>query len=230
MDLSGNHSFHKEGTLIMHMLVWLAFITYRFIDVNQGQQLHLWRCDPTDSNFSPLISSICSSGSSEVYAKGTIASPSWIAAACSTGHCSLHDMRSGEVIASWQAHDGYVTKVCSVLQIKNLLKCSFLKETSNLAASCCCRPSACFQLSWQNLAHLGSQKVVSFFILISMLVINAFPVLITLIQCFSSLFDYKLLLLARKMLLNGHTPTLWMLPLWLIDENEYSWHINCSMS
>ncbi|KAL3829307.1 hypothetical protein ACJIZ3_018109 [Penstemon smallii] len=85
----------------------------RFIDVNQGQKLHLWRSESIDSGFSPLISSICSPGSSKVYADETAAFPSWIAAASSTGFCRLFDMRSGKIIASWQAHDGYVTKVAA---------------------------------------------------------------------------------------------------------------------
>lgn len=83
----------------------------RFIDANQGQKLHLWRSESSDSGFPPLISSICSSSSAKVRPGEIGASPSWIAAAFSTGYCRLFDMRSGKIIASWQAHDGYVTKV-----------------------------------------------------------------------------------------------------------------------
>ncbi|KAK4388341.1 S-adenosylmethionine synthase 2 [Sesamum angolense] len=43
----------------------------------------------------------------------SVASPSWVAAAFSTGYCKLFDMRSGKIIASWQAHDGYVTKLAA---------------------------------------------------------------------------------------------------------------------
>lgn len=83
----------------------------RFIDVNQGQKLHLWRTESVDSGFPPLISSICSSSSVKMRPEATIAFPSWIAAASSTGYCRLFDLRSGKIFASWQAHDGYVTKV-----------------------------------------------------------------------------------------------------------------------
>lgn len=87
------------------------FMANRFIDVNQGQKLHLWRSESSDSGFPPLISSICSSSSIKGNPDENIAFPSWIAAASGTGHCRLFDMRSGKIIASWQAHDGYVTKV-----------------------------------------------------------------------------------------------------------------------
>ncbi|KAL9139902.1 hypothetical protein ABFS82_14G001000 [Erythranthe guttata] len=83
----------------------------RFIDVNQGQKLHLWKSESADSGFPSLISSICSSSCVKVHAEETISSPSWIAAATSTGCCRLFDMRSGKIISSWQGHDGYVTKL-----------------------------------------------------------------------------------------------------------------------
>ncbi|CAH1423582.1 unnamed protein product [Lactuca virosa] len=35
---------------------------------------------------------------------------SWTAAGLSSGHCRLLDIRSENLINSWQAHDGYVTK------------------------------------------------------------------------------------------------------------------------
>lgn len=44
-------------------------------------------------------------------AGGAAGSPSWIAVGLSSGICRLLDVRSGNIIASWQAHDGYVTKV-----------------------------------------------------------------------------------------------------------------------
>jgi len=40
--------------------------------------------------------------------------PSFIAAGLSSGHCKLFDAKSGNVISSWRAHDGYVTKVCGL--------------------------------------------------------------------------------------------------------------------
>ncbi|KAI3730170.1 hypothetical protein L6452_18847 [Arctium lappa] len=81
----------------------------RFIDIDQGRKLHLWRSDSVESSFPSLISSICSCGSTN----GGATSPSWIAAGLSSGHCRLLDMRSGNLITSWQAHDGYVTKLAA---------------------------------------------------------------------------------------------------------------------
>lgn len=83
----------------------------RFIDINQGQKLHLWRGEPTELGFPSLVSAICSCGSEKMQAGGAVASLSWIAAGLSSGQCRLFDVRSGNVIASWRAHDGYVTKV-----------------------------------------------------------------------------------------------------------------------
>lgn len=88
----------------------------RFIDVDQGQKLHLWRSDSVESNYPSLISSICSCGSSKMQyngGSGATTSPSWIAAGLSSGHCRLLDIRSGNLISSWQAHDGYVTKLAA---------------------------------------------------------------------------------------------------------------------
>ncbi|CAK9160708.1 unnamed protein product [Ilex paraguariensis] len=85
----------------------------RFIDFNKGQKLHLWRSESVESSFPSLISSICSSGFDKMQANGTAAFPSWIAAGLSSGNCRLLDMRSGNIIASWQAHDGYVTKLAA---------------------------------------------------------------------------------------------------------------------
>ncbi|KAL4579209.1 hypothetical protein LXL04_015347 [Taraxacum kok-saghyz] len=76
----------------------------RFIDVEKGQKLHLWRSDSVESSFPSLISSICSCGMQK-------SNGSWIAAGLSSGHCRLLDIRSGNVINSWQAHGGYVTKL-----------------------------------------------------------------------------------------------------------------------
>lgn len=85
----------------------------RFIDVVQGQKLNLWRTESTESSFPSLISSICSCGSDKTQAGGIAASPSWVAAGLSSGKCRLLDVRSGNIIASWQAHDGYVTKLAA---------------------------------------------------------------------------------------------------------------------
>lgn len=84
----------------------------RFIDINHGKKLHLWRSKCNESSFPSLVSSICSCGSAKLQAEGANEFPSWIAAGLSTGHCVLFDSRSGNIIASWQAHDGCMTKVC----------------------------------------------------------------------------------------------------------------------
>ncbi|BFG14833.1 hypothetical protein CerSpe_011080 [Prunus speciosa] len=84
----------------------------RFIDVVRGQKLHLWRGDSTESGYPALVSTICSCGSDKMQPDGA-SSPSWIAAGLSSGHCRLFDARSGNVIASWKAHDGYVTKLAA---------------------------------------------------------------------------------------------------------------------
>ncbi|XP_065863926.1 protein GFS12 [Euphorbia lathyris] len=85
----------------------------RFIDVAQGRKLHLWRGDTIESSFPSLVSAVCSCGSDKSPADGTVSSPSWIASGLSSGHCRLFDLRSGNVIASWRAHDGYVTKLAA---------------------------------------------------------------------------------------------------------------------
>ncbi|OMO58531.1 hypothetical protein COLO4_34545 [Corchorus olitorius] len=83
----------------------------RFIDVSQGRKLHLWSGESNESAFPSLVSSICSCGSDKEQGNGGSASPRWIAAGLSSGHCRLFDMRSGNVIAHWRGHDGYVTKL-----------------------------------------------------------------------------------------------------------------------
>uniref|UniRef100_A0A5B6YUH3 Putative inactive serine/threonine-protein kinase lvsG n=1 Tax=Davidia involucrata TaxID=16924 RepID=A0A5B6YUH3_DAVIN len=85
----------------------------RFIDFAKGQKLHLWRSESVEPSFTSLVSSICSRGSDKMQADGTAAFPSWIAAGLSSGYCRLLDMRSGNVISSWRAHDGYVTKLAA---------------------------------------------------------------------------------------------------------------------
>eukprot|EP00257_Ricinus_communis_P016496 XP_015574682.1 protein GFS12 [Ricinus communis] len=85
----------------------------RFIDVAQGRNLHLWRGETIESAFPSLVSAICSCGSDKTPADGTFASSSWIASGLSSGHCRIFDVRSGNVVASWRAHDGYVTKLAA---------------------------------------------------------------------------------------------------------------------
>nr|XP_016503877.1 PREDICTED: protein GFS12-like isoform X2 [Nicotiana tabacum] len=84
----------------------------RFIDVRQGQKLHLWRSEATESNFPSLISSICSCASTKQQ-YGNPQYPSWVAVGQSSGYCRLFDVRSGKIISSWQAHDGFVTKIAA---------------------------------------------------------------------------------------------------------------------
>ncbi|CAL5209622.1 unnamed protein product [Lathyrus oleraceus] len=85
----------------------------RFIDVARGQKLHIWRGESNEPSFHSLISAICSSGSNKTQAGGISNSPSLIATGLSSGHCKLFDAKSGNVISSWRAHDGYVTKLAS---------------------------------------------------------------------------------------------------------------------
>eukprot|EP00261_Vitis_vinifera_P034416 XP_019075659.1 PREDICTED: protein GFS12 isoform X2 [Vitis vinifera] len=85
----------------------------RFIDVVQGQKLHLWRSESIDSGFPSFVSAVCSCGSDRMQVDGASALPSWIAAGFSSGSCRLLDARSGNLIASWRAHDGYITKLAA---------------------------------------------------------------------------------------------------------------------
>lgn len=94
----------------MFLFYTIQFIWCRFIDINHGKKLHLWRSKSNESSFPSLVSSICSSSSAGGQA-GVNAFPSWIAAGLSSGNCTLFDARSGNIISSWQAHDGYVTQV-----------------------------------------------------------------------------------------------------------------------
>lgn len=90
----------------------------RFIDVAKGQKLHIWRGESNESSFPSLISAICSSRAEKMQTGGASTLPSLIATGLSSGHCKLFDAKSGNVIATWRAHDGYVTKVCSSHNIK----------------------------------------------------------------------------------------------------------------
>eukprot|EP01018_Ginkgo_biloba_P009374 Gb_38045 [translate_table: standard] len=103
----------------------------RFIDMNLGQQLHLWRCEPLESSFSSLVSAICCSGHQDgLEGKKGLSSSSWMAAGFSSGHCRLLDLKSGSIIAHWRAHDGFVTKLAALDE--HLLVSSSLDRTLRL--------------------------------------------------------------------------------------------------
>ncbi|KAL3505559.1 hypothetical protein ACH5RR_030941 [Cinchona calisaya] len=115
-----NNAFDGSFYTCMHysqcidmLIVGAGNGSLRFIDINHGQKLHLWRSKCNESSFPSLVSSICSSGSTKLHTEGANEFPSWIAAGLSSGHCVLFDSRSGNIIASWQAHDGYVTKLAA---------------------------------------------------------------------------------------------------------------------
>ncbi|KAL2324447.1 hypothetical protein Fmac_023505 [Flemingia macrophylla] len=100
----------------------------RFIDVARGQKLHMWRGESTESSFPSLISAICSTGSDRMQGGAVVSTlPSFIAAGLSSGHCKLFDAKSGNVISSWRAHDGYVTKLATPEE--HLLVSSSLDKT-----------------------------------------------------------------------------------------------------
>ncbi|CAL9209100.1 unnamed protein product [Musa hybrid cultivar] len=85
----------------------------RFIDVLQDRKLQLWKTDAAEYSFSSLVSAICSCGSENSQADGGSSLPSWIATGLSSGHCRLLDVRCGNIIARWRAHDGYITKLAA---------------------------------------------------------------------------------------------------------------------
>ncbi|XP_027364053.1 protein GFS12 [Abrus precatorius] len=103
------HRLYSTETLI----VGTGNGSLRFIDVAQGQKLHIWRGESNESSFPSLISAICSAGSDKMQGGGISTLPSLIATGLSSGHCKLFDAKSGNVIASWRAHDGYVTKLAA---------------------------------------------------------------------------------------------------------------------
>ncbi|OIT01567.1 protein gfs12 [Nicotiana attenuata] len=124
-SLSGgilNTSFDGQCLLELYLIEsdTFSYIVYpvnvilaaRFIDVRQGQKLHLWRSEATESNFPSLISSICSCASTKQQYRNP-QYPSWVAVGQSSGYCRLFDVRSGKIISSWQAHDGFVTKIAA---------------------------------------------------------------------------------------------------------------------
>jgi hypothetical protein len=121
---------------------------HRFIDVARGQKLHIWRGDSNESSFHSLISAICSSGSNKAQAGGISTSPSLIATGLSSGHCKLFDVKSGNVVASWRAHDGFVTKVpqlCSNFKILGATQSDFTHSFINI-----------FVYSWHHLKNIYS--------------------------------------------------------------------------
>ncbi|KAK9084419.1 hypothetical protein Scep_030890 [Stephania cephalantha] len=85
----------------------------RFIDIAHDKKLQLWKTESVEASFSSLISAICSCGSQKMQGNSAASSPSWIAAGLNSGHCRLLDARSGSIIASWLAHDGFVTKLAA---------------------------------------------------------------------------------------------------------------------
>ncbi|RDX85099.1 Protein GFS12, partial [Mucuna pruriens] len=103
------HLLYSAETLI----VGTGNGSLRFFDVARGQKLHMWRGESNESSFPSLISAICSTGSDKMQAGGNSTLSSFIAAGLSSGHCKLFDAKSGNVISSWRAHDGYVTKLAA---------------------------------------------------------------------------------------------------------------------
>ncbi|GMH19785.1 hypothetical protein Nepgr_021626 [Nepenthes gracilis] len=95
------------------LVVGTGNASLRFIDVTLGEKLHIWKSEAAEYGFPSLLSSICSCGSDKTQHGGHVSSPSWIAAGLSSGGCKLLDARSGNVVASWRAHDGYVTKLAA---------------------------------------------------------------------------------------------------------------------
>ncbi|GAB4859035.1 hypothetical protein Ancab_010503 [Ancistrocladus abbreviatus] len=96
--------------LVEKLVVGTGNGSLRFIDVAHGEKLHFWKSESVEYGFPSLVSAICSCGSDKVQS-GRASAPSWIAAALSSGSCRLLDARSGNVVASWRAHDGYITKI-----------------------------------------------------------------------------------------------------------------------
>lgn len=103
----------------------------RFIDINAGCKLHLWRCEPLETSFSSLISAIwCSGHRDNLESKKGLSNSTWIAAGLSSGHCRLLDLKSGTIITHWRAHDGFVTKLAALDE--HLLISSSLDRTLRL--------------------------------------------------------------------------------------------------
>lgn len=95
------------------LVVGMGNSSLRFIDVAQDRKLHLWKNEAVPCSFSSLVSAICSCRSRKGQSETGSGYPSWIAAGLSSGHCRLLDRRSGNIIAFWQAHDTYITKLAA---------------------------------------------------------------------------------------------------------------------
>ena len=81
----------------------------RFFDLPSGRSLHLWQCD-LELSGSSLVSAIASSGSNH-HINGRTDASSWISMGFGLGQCRLLDLRSGNFVSSWKAHDNFITKV-----------------------------------------------------------------------------------------------------------------------
>ena len=153
-------------------------ILCRFIDVLQDRKLQLWKTDAAEYSFSSLVSAICSCGSENIQADGGSSLPSWIATGLSSGHCRLLDVRCGNIIARWRAHDGYITKVLCIKYLNQRFFIFYfwywyplIYSVGNLdlkryfvfwySVGCTRRLSACIQLIWQKFAGLGPKKVLN---------------------------------------------------------------------
>ncbi|KAI5077475.1 hypothetical protein GOP47_0007299 [Adiantum capillus-veneris] len=84
----------------------------RFFDLPSGQSLHIWRCD-FDSSGSSLVSAITSAGKQSFMDGGCVVSSPWIAVGFGTGLCRLMDLRLGNFVASWRAHESFITKLAA---------------------------------------------------------------------------------------------------------------------
>ncbi|KAJ4796992.1 beige/BEACH domain protein [Rhynchospora pubera] len=108
----------------------------RYIDIEREQKLQLWRSESVESSLSTLVSAICSCGPQA-------STSSYMAVGLSSGHCRLLDSRSGAIVASWRAHDGYITKLAALKD--NMLVSSSLDKTLRV---------------WDLRRNLGSQSCV----------------------------------------------------------------------
>lgn len=113
---TGLHGSHYTCMHLMEMEERLVAGTgnghARFFDLPSGQCLHLWRCD-LELSGSSLVSAITSSGKQSHIDGGRAMSSSWIAMGFNLGHCRLLDLRAGNFVASWRAHEGFITKLAA---------------------------------------------------------------------------------------------------------------------
>ncbi|KAH6556310.1 hypothetical protein KP509_1Z188400 [Ceratopteris richardii] len=82
----------------------------RFFDLNSGQQLHLWKCD-SDPSDSFLVSAITCTGKYTSRNTGCAEQLFSVAIGSGMGLCRLFDLRAGYSVASWKAHEGFITKL-----------------------------------------------------------------------------------------------------------------------